>query len=122
MESTTDQIKYNENGVINFIYLGFEEVETRHGNRIRLAVFDIAEQRETALYTLSKELLKQLFEEKKVQINDKVAVKRTGEGFQTKYQVKILERAEKNAPVTANDGPEKEPEKKAPVAEVEDPF
>ena len=108
IESGVDQIKYNEDGVINFIYLGHEEVETRHGNRIKIAVFDIAEQRETALYTLAKGLLKPLFYEFKVQINDKVVVRRTGDGFNTKYEVRILERAAANAGqvVTANDDKE----------------
>lgn len=122
MESKTDQIKYNEDGVINFIYLGHEEVETRHGNRIKIVVFDIAEQRETAIFTLAKGLLQPLFYELKVQINDKVAVKRTGEGFNTKYFVKILERSETDdsKPVTAGEQKKLPPE--PPKQKLEDPF
>lgn len=105
LKSSVDQIEWSPEGIINFIYLGHEEVETRHGNRIRIAVYDLIAERETAIYTLAKGLIKPLFMDLKVQINDKVVIKKTGEGFQTKYEVAILERAPKQTgqAVTAND-------------------
>jgi len=92
-----EQINWPEDGTVNFEYIGQEIVETQYGDRVKLAIFDLIENIETAIYTASKKLLGPLFTTLKVEPGDKIAVRRTGRGFQTKYEVAIIERKNKQA-------------------------
>lgn len=117
-----DQIAWPDDGVVNFTFLGQEVVDTQYGDRVKLAVYDLLDQRETAIYTASKKLLNQLFKDLKIQIGDKVVCKRTGKGFQVAYESGIIERnnAPKQEVITANqaaaiiDAPVEQPKKPAP--------
>lgn len=100
-----EQINWPEDGTVNFEYIGQEIVDTQYGERVKLAIFDLIENVETAIYTASKKLLGPLFNTLKVEPGDKVCVRRTGRGFQTNYEVAIIERKNKatEQAVTAKD-------------------
>lgn len=105
MQGGYDQISWPEDGTINIEYLGQEIVETQFGDRVKLVVYDLIDERETAIYTASKRLLVPLFQTLKAQYGDKFAIRRKGSGFQTKYEVVLMARAEiqPEQAITAND-------------------
>ena len=117
-----DQLRFPEDGVANVQYLGQEVVNTQWGDRVKIAVYDLIELKETAIYTTSGKFLRLLFDDLKIQLSDKVAIKRTGTGFDTKYQAKIISRSQaKDGPnATGNEKPAAKKET-APPAKA-DPF
>ena len=117
-----EQLNFPEDGVANVQYLGQDIATTQWGDRVKIAVYDLIELKETAIYTTSGKLLRLLFKDLKVEVNDKVAIKRTGSGFDTKYEAKIISRAgqDKAETVTANE-PKAPSQKEKPPAKI-DPF
>ena len=113
MEGGFEQLKWPDDGEVNVQYLGQEIVATKWGERVKLAVYDLTELKETAIYTTSAYLLRKLFDELKVEINDKLVIKKVGTGFDTKYEAAILERATKSKEevVTAKDNTTSKPKK-----------
>jgi len=117
-----DQLRFPEDGVANVQYLGQEVVNTQWGDRVKIAVYDLIELKETAIYTTSGKFLRLLFDDLKIQLSDKVAIKRTGTGFDTKYEAKIISRfADPTANKPAIAETKEPPKPKAPPAKA-DPF
>lgn len=122
MKGGIDQISWPEDGVINIQYLGQDIVATDYGERVKIAVFDLIELKETAIFTTSAKLLRQLFTDLKLEVNDKVAIKRTGSGFNTAYNAKILSRAEPQKAEVATANEPKAPLQKEKPPAKSDPF
>ena len=117
-----DQLRFPEDGVANVQYLGQEVVNTQWGDRVKIAVYDLIELKETAIYTTSGKFLRLLFDDLKIQLSDKVAIKRTGTGFDTKYQAKIISRSGKEKlEAVKEEEPKKQKEAGQPAAKA-DPF
>jgi hypothetical protein len=117
-----DQLEFNSEGLASVQYLGQEIVTTQWGDRVKLAVFDLVNLNETAIYTTSAKLLRLLFDELKIEINDKITIKRNGTGYATKYQAKIISKGEGQPaqPTTNNENATQQTQQTQTV--INDPF
>lgn len=118
IKSDSRAIKYDDQGIVVIKYLGYEMTEGRFGRQVQLNVEDQRTGDAKVIMTKSKKLLDQIFIQCETKEGDILAIKKTGNGFETEYQVKKIPGAETAKPK------EKEKEDEAPASpkEIQDYF
>jgi len=84
----SNKLKLEQGNVYKLKFLNAEVVTGQYGKQVSLEFVDLSDGDKKRLYTTSQKLLKKLFQEIKVKPDDLIYIRKTGDRFETVYEVR----------------------------------
>jgi hypothetical protein len=95
IDKGSNKLKPEQGEIYKLKFVNAEVVTGKFGKQVSIEFVDLADGEKKRLYTSSQRLLKQLFKQLKIQQDELIYLRKSGDRFDTVYEVRRVEKGEK---------------------------